>query len=320
VRAVVVNSFDGPSGLRIQELPEPVPSGEQVLIDVDFAGVCFPDLLQTRGEYQVRPQLPFTLGWEVAGVVRVPGGQFHVGDRVCAMPVVGGFAETVAVDPSMVFALPDGMPLEKAAGLPLNALTAHFALVRRAQLKAGEVVLVHGAAGGVGSAACQLASALGARVIAVVSTQEKAQLATRAGAHEVISVQGFRQDARRLTAGRGVDVVVDPVGGDRFVDSLRSLAPEGRLLVLGFTAGDVPTVKVNRLLLGNTSVLGVGVVELWRHEPGFAAAQWRELTGFLESGVLDPIVGSIFALHDAAQALHQIEERRSIGKVLLRVR
>ena len=172
--------------------------------------------------------------------------------------------------------------------LPLNYLTAHFALTRRARLTGGERVLVHGAAGGVGTAACQLARAYGAVVIAVVSSAEKGRIAEAAGAHEIVFVDGFRDAVRRLTRGAGVDVIVDPVGGDRFLDSLRSLASEGRLLVLGFTSGTIPTVKVNRLLLGNTAVIGVGSAELWRREPGYLRQQWDELIPFLESRAIDP--------------------------------
>jgi NADPH2:quinone reductase len=321
MRSVVATSFGGPDALEVvEDTPEPPAQEHRVRIDVEWAGVSFPDLLQSRGEYQTRPELPFIPGWEVAGVVREDAAGFMAGDKVAAMPVVGGFAETVSVDPSMVFRLPDAFSMRSGAALPLNYLTAHFALVRRGRLRSGEVVLVHGAAGGVGSAACQLALAYGARVIAIVSTPEKASLVRSIGVHDVIEPKGFRDDVRRLTDGRGVDLVVDPVGGDRFTDSLRSLSAEGRVLVLGFAGRDIPTVKVNRLLLGNTSVIGVGIAEAWRTDPGFAAEQWRDLYPMMESGALDPPISEVFSLSEAASALDFVDQRRAVGKVLLQVR
>jgi NADPH2:quinone reductase len=253
-------------------------------------------------------------------VVRADAGGFRAGDRVAAMPITGGLAESVAVDGHMVFRLPGGLPFDKAAALPLNYLTAHFALTHRAQLKAGETVLVHGAAGGLGIAACQLAAASGARVLAVVSTPGKADVARTAGAHEVVPVDGFRDAVRRLTEGRGVDVVVDPVGGDRFTDSLRSLAGEGRLLVLGFTGGEIPTVRVNRLLLTNTSVLGVASAEYWSQEPDYPGRQWNDLLPLIDSGALNPPIGQVFTLDDAAAAIRELDERRAAGRVLVRTR
>src|SRR3954470_2673490 len=320
MRAAVITALSGPAAVEVQERPEPAPTAHQVLVDVEYAGVTFPDVLHTRGEYQRRPDVPFTPGWEVSGVVRADAAGHRAGDRVAAMPITGGLAETVAVDGHMVFPLPDGLPFEKSAALPLNYLTAHFALTRRAQLKKGETVLVHGAAGGVGTAACQLAAAYGARVIAVVSTPAKGDVARAAGAHDVVPVDGFRDEVRRLTDGRGVDVVVDPVGGDRFTDSLRSLAPEGRLLVLGFTGGEIPTVKVNRLLLSNTTVMGAASAEFWRTEPGYAGQQWRDLVPLMHSGAIDPPIGSVFSLDEAAAGIGEMDQRRAAGRVLLRVR
>ena len=320
MRAAVITALTGPDAIEVQDVPEPGPAPGRVRIDVHYAGVVFPDVLQTRGEYQLRPELPFTPGWEVAGVVREDAGGFRAGDRVAAMPVIGGFAETVAVDPEMVFPLPGSVPLDRAAAIPLNHLTAHFALHRRAHLVAGETVLVHGAAGGVGTAACRLAAAHGARVLAVVSSPAKAAVARAAGAHEVLAVEGFRDGARRLTGGRGVDVVVDPVGGDRFTDSLRSLGTEGRVVVVGFAGRDIPTVTVNRLLLTNTTVLGAASMEFWRAHPGFAGRQWRDLVPLMESGVIDPPIGAVFALDDVAAAIRAMDERRAVGRLLVRVR
>jgi len=320
VRAAVVAELNGPDGVAIREVPDPTPAPGQVLIDVEYAGISFPDVLQTRGEYQVRPELPFTLGWEISGVVREDSGSFRAGERVAALPFTGGVAESVVVDANYVFPLPDSVSFATAAALSLNYLTAHFALVRRAKLQRGETVLVQGAAGGVGSASCNMAAVLGARVIAVVSSTEKVAIAEAAGAHNVVLADGFAAEVRQLTDGRGVDVIVDPVGGERFTDSLRSLAREGRLLVVGFAGGQIPVVKTNRLLLTNTTVMGAATREVWNHEPEMPGRQWSELIHLLKSGVLDPVIGPQFSMERAASAIRTIDERRAAGKVLVRIR
>ena len=322
MRAVQVATLDGPSAVRLVELPEPMPAAGQVLVEVHAAGVSFPDVLQTKGLYQMKPELPFVPGAEVAGVVvSAPDGSgFGPGDRVAAFPVLGGFAERVVVDAGLVFALPDGVSFAAGAALPMNYLTVDFALVRRGDLRAGETVLVQGAAGGIGVASIQLAKSLDARVIAVVSSDDKAEIAHRAGADEVLRVEGFLAAAKELTGGRGVDIVVDPVGGDRFTDNLRALAPEGRLLVVGFTGGTIPEVKVNRLLLNNISVVGVGWGAFWMRDPGYLAEQWARLHPHLASGHLDPLLGNTYPLERAAEALLEIDERRALAKVLLTTR
>jgi NADPH2:quinone reductase len=217
----------------------------------------------------------------------------------------------------MVVPLPDGVTFDQGAALPMNYLTCHFALRTRGRLAEGEKVLVHGAAGGVGTAAIQLAKAWGATVYAVVSDDEKEAVARGAGADEVVRADGFKDAVADLTSGHGVDVVVDPVGGDRFTDSLRSLAPLGRLLVIGFTAGSIPEVKVNRLLLNNIDVVGVGWGSFWSGRPGFVREQWDDLVPLLEAGRLDPVIGSVRSLDEVGVALSDMEERRATGKVLL---
>lgn len=322
MRAVHISSLDGPAAVELVDVPEPA-NDSQVIVDVHAAGVTFPELLQSRGEYQLKPQLPFVPGSEVAGVVRSApeGSGVSAGDRVAAFPGLGGFAEVVAADPRMVFPLPEGMSFVQGAGVPMNVLTVHFALVRRGGLREGETVLVHGAAGGIGTAAIQLAGALGAKVIGVVSTQEKAELARKAGADEVVLADGFKDAVKDLTGGRGADIVVDPVGGDRFTDSLRSLATEGRLLVIGFTGGEIPTVKVNRLLLNNISVVGVGWGAFWMGpRMDYLQEQWSDLLPLLEVGKLDPIIGATYPLDRAADALISMDERTAAGKIVLEVR
>ncbi len=318
MRAVQVVRLDGPAAVEVRDVPEPVRAPDQVLVDVRAAGVNFPDVLQTKGLYQYRPELPFTLGAEAAGVVREApdGSPLRVGDRVVAFTSTGAFGEAVAVSPDSVLPLPENVGFEAGAGLPMNYLTAQFALVVRGHLRAGQAVLVHGAAGGVGTACVQLAVALGATVIAVVSSDAKAEVARAAGAAHTVPVEGFRDAVKALG---GVDLVVDPVGGDRFTDSLRSLRPEGRLLVIGFTGGDIPTVKVNRLLLNNIDVVGVGWGAYALSRPGYAASQWAELVPHLESGALDPPIGGRFPLEKAAEALATIDERRVLGKIILTV-
>ena len=323
MRAARVTALDGPSSVVVEtDVVEPAPAPGHVLIDVHEAGVNFPDVLMSKGLYQMRPELPFVPGSECAGVVReaAPGSAFRPGDRVAAFPVLGAFAETVSVPEAMVFPLPDTVSFAAGAALPMNYLTVQFALDRRARLERGEVVLVHGAAGGIGTAAIQVARAMDARVIAVVSSADKTETARAAGAHHVVMADGFLAAAKDLTDGAGVDVVVDPVGGDRFTDSLRSLAPEGRLLVIGFTAGQIPEVKVNRLLLGNLSVVGVGWGAFWQHRPDYLRSQWEALLPLLEQGLLDPPIGSRHPLDAVAGALTEIDQRRARGKVTLTIR
>jgi len=317
VRAVQIVSLDGPSAVEVVDAPQPEPGPDQVLIRVRAAGVSFPEVLQTRGLYQLKPPLPFVPGSEVAGeVVSAPAGSgLAPGDRVAAMVMLGGFAEYVVTQADVVFPMPDSLSFEQGAALLLNYLTAHFALVARGQLAEGESVLVHGAAGGVGTASIQVAKAFGAgKVVAVTSTHEKGEVATAAGADEVVLADGFKDAVKE--AG-GVDIVVDPVGGDRFTDSLRCLKEDGRLLVIGFTAGEIPTVQVNRLLLNNVSVVGVGWGAYVLKRPGFVRTEWDALLPHVASGVISPPVGATFGLDAAGDALLTLDERRATGKILL---
>jgi NADPH2:quinone reductase len=319
VRAVQITTLDGPAAVQVVDVPEPDATGK-VLLDVHVAGVNYPDVLMSRGRYQMKPELPFVPGSEVAGVV-VSGAAFAPGTRVAGFSVLGGYAERAAVDAALLFPLPDRVSFEAGAALLMNYLTVDFGLVRRGRLQAGETVLVHGAAGGIGVATIQLAKVLGAKVIAVVSSDVKADIARKAGADEVIAdPAGFLAQVKELTGGRGVDVVMDPVGGDRFTDSLRALAPEGRLLVVGFTAGGIPEVKVNRLLLNNLSVVGVGWGAFWMRDPAYLQEQWARLLPHLEDGSLDPLVGNSYPLEQAADALLELDERRALAKVLLTAR
>lgn len=320
MRAAVVETFDGPSAVNVTSVDALTPEPGEVLIDVHYAGVSYPDLLHTRGLHQDRPSLPFIPGWEVAGVVAADAEGFHAGDRVAAMSLLGGFAEQVAVPASLVLPLPDSLALDDAAAIPLNYLTAVFGLVHRGGLHSGDTVLVQGASGGVGTAAVQVATGLGARVIGVVSSKERAGAVTASGASEVVLADDFLAQVKKLTDGEGVDLVFDPVGGDRFTDSLRCLATDGRLLVVGFTGGDIPTVKVNRLLLANTGVLGVNISSTLRSRPEVARQLWDQLLPLIDAGWVGPIRDQVWPLAEAAQALVALEQRRVVGKQLLQVR
>lgn len=317
MRAVQITTLDGPQAVEVTELPDPQVGDDQVLIRVKAAGVAFPEVLQSRGQYQLKPDLPFVPGAEVAGeVVSAPEGSgFSTGDRVCALPMLGGLAELAVAHVSTVFPLPDSVSFEAGAALPFNYLTSYFALVERGHLAEGESVLVHGAAGGIGTSAIQVAKAFGAgRVVAVTSTAEKGAVAIEAGADEFVLADGFLDSVK---ASGKVDIVVDPVGGDRFTDSLRSLKEDGRLLVIGFTAGQIPEVKVNRLLLNNLSVVGVGWGAYAMQRPGHFTKEWEAIAPHVASGALNPPIGATFGLDDVTDALLTIDERRATGKVLL---
>lgn len=314
VRAIQISALAGPEAVEVVQLPDP-SADDLVTIDVKAAGVAFPELLQTRGRYQIQPELPFVPGAEVAGVVVAApeGSTLSAGDRVAALPLIGGYAERVLAHPDLTFRLPDEVSFEAGAAFLFNYGTAHFAIVDRGRLAPGETVLVHGAAGGVGTASIQVAKAFGAgRVIGVVSTAEKGEVAVAAGADEFVLADGFRD-----VVGRSVDIVVDPVGGDRFTDSLRTLREHGRLLVIGFTAGEIPTVKVNRLLLNNIAVVGVGWGAFALKRPGYLAGQWDAMLPHLRSGALHPVVGTTFPLEQAAEALLCLDQRAATGKVIL---
>ena len=293
--------------------------GSGVVVEVHAAGVSFPEVLQTRGEYQLKPELPFVPGSEVSGVVvAAPDGSgLAAGDRVAAFCMLGGFAETAVAPAWLTFALPKGLDFSQGAGLVLNYHTAYFALVTRGRLARGETVLVHGAAGGVGTAALQIAKGLGARTIGVVSTDDKAQVAREAGADEVVRSDGPWKDQVKEISGGGVGVVIDPVGGDRFTDSLRSLAEGGRCVVVGFTGGSIPEVRVNRLLLNNIDVVGAGWGAFVMGKPEVNREIGREVNRLAEEGFVNPIVGARFPLERAADALELIDSRGATGKVVL---
>ena len=320
MRAVQVITLTGPSDIEVREVEEPTPGPDDVLVEVHRVGISFPDLLLSRGEYQMKPEPPFSLGVDIAGTV-VSGKGFEPGQRVAAVVPYGAAQELAVVPAVSTFALPDSISYDEGAALPMNYLTAQFALSERGHLRAGETVLVHGAAGGVGTATIQVAKGMGARTIAVVSTEEKAKVARDAGADEAVLVEGFKDTVKELTGGKGVDVVLDVVGGDVFTDSLRSLATQGRMLVVGFASGQgIPEVKVNRLLLNNIDVRGVGWGAFAMLRPGYMQEQWQALLPMMESGVVKPPIGAVYELEEFGQALTDMDERRTLGKSVVAMR
>jgi NADPH2:quinone reductase len=328
VKALQLTALNGPSSLTLSEV-EAVPqlnvifSGhERVLIEVHAAGVSFPELLQSYGRYQQQDELPFTPGGEVAGIVleAPPGASVKKGDRVCAFTQSGGFAE-VAVAPAMLaFPLHPNLSFAEGAALIMNYHTAYFCLVTRGQLVANMWVAVHGAAGGVGAATIQVAKGLGANVIAIVSNDEKAAVAYAMGADVVVrSTDPWKDEVIAASSG-GVDMVIDPVGGDRAVDIMRTLREGGRWVIAGFAAGSIPEVKVNRLLLNNITAIGAGWGAYAFSKPELCAHIQRELTKLIDSGAVKPLVGARFPIEQGAEALSHLEERIAVGKVVIEVR
>jgi NADPH2:quinone reductase len=323
MRAIQIQNLDGPErALGLVDVPEPEPShmltpGAGVVVEVEAAGVSFPEVLQTRGEYQFKPPLPFVPGSEVAGtVVSAPDDAgVRPGDRVAAFTMLGAFAERAVAPAFMTFPLPDALDAAQGAGLVLNYHTAYLALKLRGRFQPGETVLVHGAAGGVGTATIQVAKGLGGRVLAVVSSDEKARVARDAGADEVVRSDGAWKDEVRELG--GADVAIDPVGGDRFTDTLRSLREGGRAVVVGFTGGSIPEVRVNRLLLNNLEVVGAGWGAYALGKPELCREIGDALDALIAEGFVRPPVGARFPLERAAEALTLIDGRGATGKVVL---
>jgi NADPH2:quinone reductase len=321
MRAVQVITPTGPADVRLVEVDEPHSREDEVLVEVHRVGISFPDLLLSKGDYQLKPEPPFILGVDFAGTVISGPDGYEKGERVAGVLPYGAGAELVSAPPMSVFALADELSFDEGAALPMNYLTAHFALVERGGLREGETVLVHGAAGGVGTATLQVAKGYGARAIAVVSTEEKAAFARAAGADDAVLVEGFKDAVLELTDGEGVDVILDVVGGDAFTDSLRALAPQGRLLVVGFASGEgIPQVKVNRLLLNNVDVRGVGWGAYAMVRPGYMHEQWDALLPLMESGAIKPPIGATYPFEEFGRALTDMSDRKTLGKSVVRVR
>lgn len=327
MRALQIASTDGPDAAILTTVDEPHGAhpwarGERLLVEVHSAAVNFPDLLQTRGMYQHAAPTPYVIGGEFAGVVieADSDSRFAVGDRVAGLSVFGSIAERVLAIPSYTIRIPDSMSFNEGAAFYLNYLTAWFTL-HRAQFTDGESVLVHGASGGVGSAVLDLLRARTDKSLAVVSSEQKAQAALQCGADEIFYAQDdWGPQVRATTAGMGANIVVDPVGGDRFTESLRCLDIGGRLMVVGFAEGRIPEVKVNRLLLRDLSVMGVAVNPWVERYPDFGPLVVKELEALASSGRIQPLIGDVLAFEQASEALAIIERREALGKVVIEVR
>ncbi len=326
MRAVVIHGFGKDGRIALGEMPSPVPGPDDLLIRIEAVAVNFVDQLVIDGAYQFLPDPPFSPGKLPAGMVMAVGGAvtgFKPGDRVLTMAEHGGYAERIAVPQSQCFVLPDSLSFIDAASMALAFDTAWFALVERARLQAGEWVLVLGATGAVGQAAVQLAKARNARVLAGISGPHRAAAARDAGADGLIdlSAENLRDDLRAQvhaqTGGEGVDIVIDPVGGDIFDAAIRALAWRGRLVVTGFAAGRIPTIKANYLLLKNIEVSGLQITDYRKRMPDRLAACMAEIFQLFEAGALRPLPSTTFALDAFADALRLIRERKADGRLIL---
>jgi NADPH2:quinone reductase len=318
MKALVAQELSGPSGLAYTDVDD-VGGDDAIVVDVRAAGVSFPDLLMVRGEYQLRLEPPFIPGMEVAGVVRSAPyeSEYKPGQRVTGMAMLGAWAERVVVPPANLKLTPDDLDDAEAVALLGNYQTMYFALAKRGGLRPGETVLVLGSAGGVGTAAVQIAKAMGAKVIALVHRAHAAGFVESLGADVVLPLtDGWLQAVKDATDGRGVDLVVDPIGGEAFDDAIRALAIEGRLLVIGFAAGGIPTVKVNRLLLRNVAVIGVGYGEYVNRKPGSQSVFEFGVNELVKAG-LRPPPPVRFPLSKGAEALQSLADGGVLGKVVL---
>ncbi|WP_175652611.1 NADPH:quinone oxidoreductase family protein [Pseudomonas sp. Marseille-P9899] len=325
MKAVLCKAHGPARDLVLEDVASPTPKKNEVLLDVHAASVNFPDTLIIEGKYQFQPPLPFSPGGEAAGVVAAAGenaGAFKVGDRVMALTGWGSFAEQVAVPAYNVLPIPEGMDFATASAFGMTYGTSMHALRQRGQLQAGETLLVLGASGGVGLAAVEIGKAMGARVIAAASSAEKLEIAKAAGADELIdySQSSLKDEIKRLTGGKGVDVIYDPVGGDLFDQAVRGLAWNGRLLVVGFASGRIPELPVNLVLLKGAAVLGVFWGSFAQRQPADNAANFQQLFAWFAEGKLKPLVSKTYPLAEAGLAIEQLAGRKAVGKLVVKVR
>ena len=322
MKAYRLHSYDGPTALTLDEVPDVPRTDGTAVVEVKAIGVNFPDLLLTKGQYQRKPQTPFTPGCEVAGVIAwAPADSgWSAGDRVMAFVWDGAYAEAVSVPLQSLVAIPDDMGFDTAAGLVVNHHTTHFALARRGRLEAGETALVMGAAGGIGSAAVQVAKGLKATVIAGVAGEHEVAVAQAAGADHVIVLEpGFSATVRELTGGDGVDVILDPLGDWLFDEAVRALASEGRILVIGFAAGGIPALKTNRLLLRNVSAVGVAWGATLDKDPTLLSWGAQALHRMYAEGTVHPQIGHRFGFDEIPTALAELDAHQIRGKAVIEV-
>ena len=320
MKAVLTKQFGSVDQLSLEDIDDATPQNGEVVITVGAAGVNFPDGLMVQGLYQVKPDLPFVPGMEAAGRVSAVGeGVTHLkeGDRVLALCGTGAFAEKVAVDAMRCVPLPDGVSFSDACALGVGYSTSHYALKQRADLKEGETLVVLGAAGLTGLAAIQIGKIMGARVIAVASTDEKRELARQNGADEAIGYDNLKDDLKSLTGGKGVDVAFDPVGGDAFDVLSRAMGWKGRLLVIGFASGRIPELPANLTLVKGYSLVGVFWGTFTAKEPKVYAENMRELFGWHAAGKISPVVEERQGLSSTSDVLNEVLNRKATGKLVI---
>lgn len=325
MKAVLCKAFGPADTLVIEDTSSPHIKKNEVLLDVHAAGINFPDTLIIEGKYQFKPPFPFSPGGEAAGVISAVGenvSHLNVGDRVMALTGWGSCAEQIAVPAYNILPMPDAMDFTTAAAFSMTYGTAMHALKQRGALQAGETLLVLGASGGVGLAAIEIGKAMGARVIAAASSAEKLEVARQAGADELINYQDedIRERLKTLTKGQGVDVIIDPVGGDMSETVLRSIAWNGRMLVIGFASGTIPSLPVNLPLLKGAAVIGVFWGSFAQRQPQDNVANFEQLFAWYAEGKLKPLVSQTFALEDTAQAINTLAARKAVGKLVIKVR
>ncbi|HEU4894463.1 MAG TPA: NADPH:quinone oxidoreductase family protein [Acidimicrobiia bacterium] len=321
MRALICDDYSGIESLRVGELPDPAPGPGSVLVDVEAVTVNFADTLMVKGQYQIRPDPPFAPGYELAGTVieanQAPG--FTSGDRICGFTFHGGLAEKAVIEANNAALLPESIDSDTASTLPGGYGTSYHALVDRAHLAEDETLLVLGASGGVGMAAVQIGDILGARVLAAVSSETKAVAATEAGAHAIIRYdqEPIRDAIDELTDGEGVDVVYDPVGGEVTEQVLRSTKWNGRLLVVGFAAGDIPQIPLNLPLLKGNSIVGVFWGRFTREEPDRHRENFEQIVEWAAEGKIQPIIQKRYPLEEGAAALQWVADRKAVGRVVV---
>lgn len=325
MKAVLCKAFGPADTLVVEDVSSPEIKKNEVLLDVHAAGINFPDTLIIEGKYQFKPPFPFSPGGEASGVISAVGekvSHLKVGDRVMALTGWGSCAEQIAVPAYNILPMPDAMDFTTAAAFSMTYGTAIHALKQRGALQAGETLLVLGASGGVGLAAIEIGKAMGARVIAAASSTEKLEVARQAGADELINYQDedVRERLKTLTKGQGVDVVIDPVGGDLFETVFRSIAWSGRMLVIGFASGTIPSLPVNLPLLKGAAVIGVFWGSFAQRQPQDNVANFEQLFAWYAEGKLKPLVSQTFALEDTAQAINTLAARKAVGKLVIKVR
>ena len=325
MKAVLCKAFGPAESLVLEDIASPEPKKNEVLLQVHAAGVNFPDTLIIEGKYQFKPPFPFSPGGEAAGVVGAVGEKVtHVkpGDRVMALTGWGSFAEEVAVPGYSVMPIPDGMDFASAAAFGMTYGTSMHALKQRANLQPGETLLVLGASGGVGLAAVEIGKAMGAKVIAAASSEAKLEVAKAAGADVLINYSegSLKDKLKEITGGQGVDVIYDPVGGDLFEEAFRSIAWNGRMLVVGFASGTIPSLPANLTLLKGASLVGVFWGSFAQRQPQDNAANFQQLFKWFAEGKIKPLVSQTFPLEKAADAINHLGQRKAVGKVVVTVR